>query len=378
MKKFVLLPWLSTALSMTLLCHAVPTLANTAEQLRWFEVELVIFSQTPSQPVLEKFDAMVRPIKPGRSIDLLSALFKPDISKLLDDLPLCQSDTSAPMFAPPQTLLPSTLCIFEPQPKPWQQKSLFSQRHYNSSLPYPDAIPTIVTGSGEHREAPYLADSDSLQLKDVVKKIRQRADMSLLLHTAWRQAPVTERRAIASRWYAGQNFSKQFDYWGIAKTPMLSAPVIADQADINQPEQELIASSDNTQSDVIEGVAQLLQQLAVNPVLPEEASTATPIADNQTNDMILPSLPDQVWQLDGLFKLHLDHYLFVNTQFNLRQLHGDQLKSVYTQHSRRVISGEIHYLDHPYLGIVLQIRRFEPERPDESQSETESQPKAGL
>mgnify|MGYP000673678348 FL=1 len=30
---------------------------------------------------------------------------------------------------------------------------------------------------------------------------------------------------------------------------------------------------------------------------------------------------------------------------------------------RRVISGEIHYFDHPDIGMIVQIRRFDPSKP---------------
>jgi hypothetical protein len=84
------------------------------------------------------------------------------------------------------------------------------------------------------------------------------------------------------------------------------------------------------------------------------------MANINAEQSISSAVEEQECQLDGLFKLHLDHYLFVNTEFNLRVENAGQLDTVYVRQSRRVISGEVHYLDHPHLGIVLQIRRFEP------------------
>src|SRR5690606_7482534 len=134
-----------------------------------------------------------------------------------------------------------------------------------------------------------------------------------LLHTSWRQAPVTERRAIASRWFAGQNFSSQFDYWGQPRLPAA--------ADEGMPATEAvdmmtISSDSQPGNELLSNIEQLLQQLTANAQLPEHA--AAPITAVSEQNTALVSLPDQVWQLDGLFKLHLDHYLFVNTEFNLR------------------------------------------------------------
>ena len=45
---------------------------------------------------------------------------------------------------------------------------------------------------------------------------------------------------------------------------------------------------------------------------------------------------------------------------------GDENKDVklinFSQ-NKRVISGEIHYFDHPYIGMIVQIRRFDPTKP---------------
>src|SRR5690606_6535079 len=96
--------------------------------------------------------------------------------------------------------------------------------------------------------------------------------------------------------------------------------------------------------------------VAVNDNNDSQDSTNSKASNGQFNERQLGlKVPDNTWQLDGLFKLHLDHYLFVNTEFNFRVPSTDSLKTVYVKQSRRVISGEIHYLDHPYLGIILQI-----------------------
>ena len=108
-------------------------------------------------------------------------------------------------------------------------------------------------------------------------------------------------------------------------------------------------------------------------------------------------IPEQVWELDGLFKLYLQNigsvpYLHIDSQFNFRQptiledyqlpeaylipvdvLTGTQVTDTATneatptyflkpyrfQQLRRVISRQIHYFDHPMFGMVVQIRRYQ-------------------
>ena len=100
--------------------------------------------------------------------------------------------------------------------------------------------------------------------------------------------------------------------------------------------------------------------------------------------------PIQPWSIDGLFKVHLDHYLYIDTEFNIieptnapltlsakqkltnkEQGVSDNNKVISFKQDRRVITGEIHYFDHPHIGMVVQIRRFDPAKPaDEAVSQS--------
>ena len=352
------------ALCALLMCSSL-TLPIQAQEQRWFEIELLIFSQTPASGVREHFDEVVTPIKPGRAYDLLTAKFQPDITALLNTLPLCQQQAnflSQQDHFEPLTL--SGLCIFEPQPAVWQQQNLFEGYRLNAKTPAPDKLETVITGNGLHQQVPYLADAPALQLTELAKKLQRQSGKNLLLHTAWRQAPVTERRAIASRWYGGTNFSSEYDYWGQPRPKADTMPALV--TDSATPSSDNLALPQavlsGNESEIVQHIEQLLQLLqSGNPLPPASDSLSSDEPQNSDNLLATVSaVPEHVWQLDGLFKLHLDHYLFVNTEFNLRQLAGDKLNSIYVRQSRRVISGEIHYLDHPYLGILLQIRRYEP------------------
>lgn len=65
------------------------------------------------------------------------------------------------------------------------------------------------------------------------------------------------------------------------------------------------------------------------------------------------------WELDGLFKIHLNHYLYITADFDLADKlpTGDIEKARFSQF-KRVISHEIHYFDHPKMGMIVQIRKF--------------------
>lgn len=357
---------MSNALNTCLLTALLVSVTAQAQQQRWFEVELIVFSQTPAATVKEDFATPVKPIKPGRAYDLLTARYQPDLTAYFNALPLCNGSETPAFEFQLMPLLPQLMCIFEAQPAPWQQQSLFQPVNIISTVPFPDPLPVTITGQGKHVEQPYLAPADALQLNELAGKINRLPGKAVLLHTSWRQAPVTERRAIASRWFAGKQWSQQFDYWGRPVTDQ-DAPLIDEisPSDTNSlPDDNYSATttdlSSTARSDtgLLQQIDELLLQLQANNQLVPEADTT--LATINTEQIISSAVPEQVWQLDGLFKLHLDHYLFVNTEFNLRVENAGQLDTVYVRQSRRVISGEVHYLDHPHLGIVLQIRRFEP------------------
>ena len=357
----------------SLLCCSILVSPGFAQEQRWFEVEMVIFTQTPEEPLQEQFFEVVTPIKPGRAFDLLTPLFQPNIAMLLKTLPLCEAVSTFDTEHGFHLVQQRNLCIHEPQAEIWQQSSLFEPRALITKLPYPSVMPSLITGNGNHQTTPYLAEDSALQFNELVSKLKRQRNKQVLLHTSWRQAPVTERLAIASHWFAGKNYSEQFDYWG---QPVPAAPEMnlqsVNMSEIAQLEFTLQPDAPlNSDNQLLTNIDTLLQQLSVNSQL--TVAENQPLSEPEATDALAQrNLPTEVWQLDGLFKLHLDHYLFVNTEFNLRLPHEDKLQTIYVRQSRRVISGEVHYLDHPYLGVLLQIRRYEPPLEGDELNEADS------
>jgi len=107
------------------------------------------------------------------------------------------------------------------------------------------------------------------------------------------------------------------------------------------------------------------------------------IVDNSTDNKILITKPLQPWSVDGLFKVYLENrYLFIDTELNIVKedkslsvlpekqgilnkisKNARQANMASFKQDRRVISGEIHYFDHPHIGMIVQIRRFDPSKP---------------
>ena len=129
-------------------------------------------------------------------------------------------------------------------------------------------------------------------------------------------------------------------------------------------------------------VAQLSSDIKLNDI----PLSSNSVIENQQQ----ATPPIQPWSIDGLFKVHLDHYLYIDTEFNIieptnapltlsakqkltntEQGVSDHNKIISFKQDRRVITGEIHYFDHPHIGMVVQIRRFDPTKPaDEAVSQS--------
>ncbi|WP_034414707.1 peptidoglycan binding protein CsiV [Candidatus Photodesmus blepharus] len=99
-------------------------------------------------------------------------------------------------------------------------------------------------------------------------------------------------------------------------------------------------------------------------------------------------MPEPFYELDGKLQVYVQHYLYLETQIDLREikisddvpLERNQvqqstvrrekniiqetkknkfIKSYRMEQKRLIRSSETHYLDHPFIGIIVQIRRAE-------------------
>ncbi|REL27478.1 hypothetical protein DXX93_13525 [Thalassotalea euphylliae] len=311
-----------------------------------------------------------------------------------------------------------TLC----QPIATNQASTISDYHAlsefnNNNAPIPIPIENF-TGRVDGNEfvysnSPYLIDADSLKLKDISLQLRRSKNFKPLLHLGWRQ-PLTNRKKPslepAIRIFAGEHYREQYRQAQADHQSQLSAKAIAEykreilgeeyltgQTDIS----DALTSDSAKNPEQAERLANIYQQLdtqnfSLESVLAELNKphiTAVGIDRNRADTaeakaLAAPAPPNQDWLLDGLFRLHLNHYLHITADFNVAVPYSGEEKAEKYQdasevsqnaftfklipfsQNKRVISKEVHYFDHPYMGMVLQIRRYKPPLP-ETRLETE-------
>ncbi|WP_416308611.1 CsiV family protein [Neptunicella sp. SCSIO 80796] len=365
--------------------------AISEEKDWWFDVEVILFSRDAEQTD-EVFDPVVKPIDVHRSRDLLGTLLAPDLSYLEQMLPQCEM---AEKMVFPAWLDEQGRAVVNSKLLDDQEFSLpywFSAPNWRdmqrmdclyghdwfapvARTPMPDNVPVHINGiTQRYPTGPHILGAEQLELNSVYKQLVRLRGVQPMLHLGWRQQVVFGRNNAKSvRLFAGHNYSSEFDYWGNVLKHQggdnLNSPL--DNAEHNQ--------------NVVEKIELALNNDSMPAIIKKK--------EEFVQQEFSGEIPQQIWQLDGLFKVYLQYinrvpYLHIDSHFNYRQpgvLEHDSeprsgirinaapeqfLYSYPFDQLRRVISQELHYFDHPYFGMIVQIRRYNiPERPPEQETQ---------
>lgn len=199
------------------------------------------------------------------------------------------------------------------------------------------------------QNAHLLADQQ-LTLIDYAKRLFAQRDISALSHIAWRQPVVFgEENAKFYRLFSGNKLT----------LPTEAPPSYEVLKQKYDPELNNIIEQDSETF-----FAELKQQL-------EEAKPVNwKDRDNvQANNSDISNSLDDVWELDGKVKVYLNYinrvpYLHIDSEFEFHELQlnsfGEaEIEQYPFKQRRRVISKQIHYFDHPKIGIIIRLERYE-------------------
>ncbi|WP_285164936.1 peptidoglycan binding protein CsiV [Shewanella goraebulensis] len=288
------------------------TVSIQAQAKTWFEVEVFVFERQSNS--LEQWQENTAMPANRKNIDLITPMISNDITGVALGLTGCTStdwtssevDCQDPLVSANKTTFPSqvplSIAADEPQ------------------VAYLEEGPLL------------LAESQS-EFADIIKTVRREKDVRSLLHLTWQQDMQSRNRAKPIRIFAGKDFSEEYDYAG-------------------------------------------------NPVAEEiEDEFTTFDFSSSFGSFVDEPQTKPVWELDGNINIYLSHYLFIETNLALRKPIKKQtntndyyqystegndetvmspfLQSIPMVQNRRVRSGEVHYFDHPNMGIIMQIRKME-------------------
>ena len=263
-------------------------------------------------------------------------------------------------------------------------------RHQDRSFDFHyDMYPRVII-PGERRSNPYvhLMSPANFKLREIYRTLRRQPDIRPILHTSWRQPGVSPGRSRATRLYAGYDFSERFDFQGNLKPPedllLNPAPQVAEQQ----------TSLINNKSSVVDNIEKVLAMVEQGAAIDYRNHQVT-LDEPQSNVVD----PEQVREIDGLFRIYIDNfnYLHIDAEFNIRKeveilpestdsafaslsasldntlltqqpnqeqqsnqeiTANTRLANYHFKQTRRVISKQLHYFDHPYMGMIVQIRRY--------------------
>ncbi|WP_286272002.1 CsiV family protein [Thalassotalea hakodatensis] len=252
-------------------------------------------------------------------------------------------------------------------------------------------VPSKIDGvENLYSSTPYLISRASLKLDDIVLQLKRSRDFKPLLHVGWRQPVFEESKSVPMRLYAGANLQKHYQQaliqyneerrseldteqnlqsvLGGALNNATVSPAMQKQQAITQRKQQILSTLQHFNHE--QPISQLT--LAPEPIIYGE----------QLSVGQAPTPPLQPWYLNGFLNIYLiGNYLNVKADFSIMNLSlaeqaslalrpnaTFELTPVRLKQKRRVISQETHYFDHPYMGMIVQIRRHDRPEPRVVQS----------
>ncbi len=343
-----------------------------AEEKEWFfDIEVIVYkrNQVPSE-LAEQFLQGLNQVDTSQTYDLFAPFVKPDLSIILQHLPVCGAVAEAPI----DLTLPSQWDLSVLSPIEWdpnwfsvdhlQHETLELQtitepeqeelqadvaselveevplNELTEEMPVPllfeikevppieyrEQLGCIEQSMEPHRfyadrvpvnpqmspvadyKQPQLLSDQEWQLSDLAKSINRQRGLQVMLHTAWRQQVLFGREnGPALRLYAGTNFAKDF----AADGHRLHAPQTVDES--------LWSSQGADLNNVIHDttlIDQIRLALASSEPLVIDQQQAEISAQQQTEI-------DELWELDGSLAIFLRYinrtpYLHVDGNLDFR------------------------------------------------------------
>ena len=365
------------ATSLALVALLATFSARAVDPGHWFEVEVYIFKR--DAVAKEHWAEQIKPVSLRGNVDLISPIALTE-HVLRPAVTCMHEDPIAQLYDLSRSLMED--CV--------TQEPLIQKR-------YPELIPFNI-GEPEHvtayqGEGPTLLATSQSQFHDLIKKVERQHGVHNLLHMTWQQPMLSRRNAKAVHLFAGQDFENQFQPNGF---PVKLIPE-NNQVELEQkPDDEIHHSLSEPTTAHLQSQEHTTQVTAEHSEGTELESVNSEAVTTQPEPARKP-----VWELDGKLNIYLQHYLYIQADMRLRSIgllehkfdEGEDLElieqNVEDQHvqkaerflfsipmiqNRRVRSGEIHYFDHPQMGMFIQIRKMKQPEEKPLDSENISEP----
>ncbi len=355
----------------------------TAE--RWYEIEVILFEQATGERLAsESWDSNSQLPDVTKSRDILS---RPTHMQSIEQL--CFDDTNYQVIEQPVTVIPAQEIMVGPDD--FTDNPLLdlpTQTSEQSTSEEPDEV-----------IQPYqLLDDSEHELTDVYQQLRRRRGYRMLFHEAWRQPAGSKQETLPIRIYAGKDYGDTFNYQGDA---IIDLELNASAFD-NQSMERF------DQNQIIDAMMDMDQYFRLTKAdIARDRLTSCAEKDR----LAQAEKRQPVWQIDGNLHVYTERFRHVDTNLVIRfpdteevdlraietNLAADELlanidisseqssfdwqfaddflaedsdastvirevlKYYPMQQSRRIIDSKTHYFDHPLMGMIIQLRSFDPD-----------------
>ena len=336
----------------------------------WFDVEILIFKHNNAEnTVTEQFDTVVdKPFSP-RISNVFLPFYVVDTSWIEQALPECPNliDVLADKFTDTVT---NTVTMSVANDSSNQHigrmdcaytLTLSDLVERNQPVDHYQAYPTLpIHYEGiifPRSEYAHMLPQSELQLVSLYKDVNWDKSYSPLLHTVWRQpVNIGDENAFSIPILAGKNLTYQ------APTPQLLAQASLDQANTLMGTDNLSNESLINESPISESSINIVQKIKLGldgtlPLYPDQ------LKETQDKAMIDTT---SVFEFEGLVTIYIKYinrvpYLHIDSHalFNTSRVSDPLTIIPHTfKQRRRIISNQVHYFDHPYFGMVIELRRY--------------------
>lgn len=300
---------------------SLSTVSAQAANYPWYEVEVYLFER-PSATT-EHWPSTPLTLNTSKAIDLIT----PQVAEDITGVSMALSDCSKNNWSNVGSDFGFGAANSSNDAQPTTQQPCHGL-HSNDTVVLPHHIPVDIEPKDPFsavqpnvdKATAMLLSGDKAKFTQDIAKLNRLGDITPLLHMTWQQQMKPRRRAQPLHLFAGKDYSEQFQANGM-------------------------------------------------PVSTEAKTNAYGFADLTEQQQASP-----VWQFDGLLTIYLNHYLYVETRFNLREPEQKVIKADETtqtaatvlpflgvmpmEQNRRIRSTEVHYFDHPRIGMLLQVRKM--------------------
>ena len=190
-------------------------------------------------------------------------------------------------------------------------------------------------------------NSDELKLNDDADRIDKASDLELLEHFGWRQPGLADDQAVAVKVSIPAKVMHESEDAATANNTVASGdtPQPAEPPRLEGTLKLILSRYLHIDADL------LYREPLKSDEMPGTSAVTTPVTNDATTTPLNTAAP--VHQPD-LFML-AEH---AGANENQALYHVYRM-----QQSRRMRSGELHYLDHPVFGLVVKVTPYEPPAP---------------